>query len=160
MRRFLIILVWLVLVTSIGLFVMTLFVPDLLKPFNSLLCAEGTSIDTNSYQSGPGETSIDFVCRDVDGIIVEYVSGKLMAPFFAVMFGGAVLLVILSAFGKRRSPSVAQQVISSVKQAKSPYNDDPELLSEKLQQLQSALDMGLITQEEYERKRREIIDSF
>ncbi len=160
MRRFLIVMLSLVIAIDVGFLVITVFVPNLLMPFNSWLCPAGTSIDTEDYPTGPGETSIEFVCRDADGIIEENVSGKLMLPFFVIMFGSIVPLIILSAFSKRRSPSVAQQVISSVKQAPSPYDDDPELLSEKLQQLQSALDMGLITQQEYERKRQEIINSF
>lgn len=161
-------------ILSICGFVVPIFFPSVLAPIAPLLCPEGSSISTATF-SRPGETVTNMVCRDVDGIIVEDITPKLLLPLFIMCFGGGFLARFAfrgsaSSSAIKVKPSTIHDNDSTVRmdepQPQIAYKDydvqpeDRETLSEKLQQLKTALDTGLITQSEYEAKRREMLDEF
>lgn len=137
------------------------FFSDMLTWTAPIVCPAGrVYVQTDSFNPSPGETSVNhtLVCSPVRGASLE-ISGfatlgvlwlyAILPSLLIAFFLPASVFAWLEQIGTRPRPR-PQDAPSSPSSPGSSATD-------RLRELQQALDAGLITRREYEQKRREIL---
>jgi hypothetical protein len=134
------------------------------------VCPEGSELRSYSRTTNGNNTTQGHACYGEGLRESRDLGAHLIIPSILMTIVGIFAIVFLIVMGTFRS---ARQTLATLPNmqgatiirsgqsigfnAQQGSNDD---LAEKLQQLNEALNAGLITQDEYEAKRREIMDEF
>ena len=153
--------------------------PEVVEP---LVCNESETFETRSRRTVDARgsaTAIDFYCVDRDSQEARDVTGTLVVPFVVASICLPFVFVIPIILGVRRRAAGFFQALPGMEGASlSNWNalqerlshmpgaqvvdqsasDDDDLV-DKLRQLQQALTMGLITQKEHDRAKKELLDN-
>ncbi len=140
-------------------------VPPIRDAFQTMFCAQNEKINASYYTfSRPGETSrsVTFACVNSEGQERD-ISGQ---PILIGIVGYLILFLIglvMTIVGGRRSraPVTVSSGFTStgdIQGYSSNHQGSATSLTDRLQELKSAHDAGLITQDEYEIKRKELIN--
>lgn len=148
------------------LFVGVFFFPDVAKLTEPLMCDHGFDLVRREYaytDSDGSGVSIEFYCEG-DGPTTD-VTGNMVLLQFALVGVGVVFMIIWVGRGVQKVTGPVRTILARpnvstsfrVIDLRGDADDDPTL-RERLAELEEAHSAGLITQEEYEQKRQEILD--
>lgn len=134
--------------------------------YEPLVCPEGSKVGTETtsthYEMQGNTTSFDLMCTYPDGRSVN-VTPKLLVGFCGAPLIG-VLLFILAMRGSGSqpvpvSPAGAPMPPAVVSAQPAAEGAGSSSLSDRLRDLETAFNEGLLTQDEYEEQRKRLLDA-
>jgi hypothetical protein len=123
--------------------------------------SEGTGYSMNVYCMGRDEVRQDVTGRWVIMGIVAFVVPLLLGVLVINLGARRVAKASSSAFANTSSysfPSVSSAAMTAGVNGGEPPDDDDKSLTERLEELEQARSMALITEDEYQRLRKAVLD--
>jgi hypothetical protein len=134
--------------------------------YEPLVCPEGSKVGTQTtsshYAMQGNVTTFDLICTYPNGQSVN-VSHKLLFGFCGAPLIG-VLLIVLATIGRGSQPipvppGAAPMPPAVVSAQPTPEGAGSSSLSDRLRELETAFNEGLLTQDEYEEQRKRLLDA-
>jgi glucan phosphoethanolaminetransferase (alkaline phosphatase superfamily) len=149
-----------------------ILIPELTKAISPVFCPTNSTLKIVEGSSDIDGTEIFFHCLDAEGTMVEDASLKMLVAIFALAALPFLFIILIAVRTTRRNARIASEYIPAMTaalQARAvPMNTYSAVsmggstagnTKERLQKLQEMYDGQLITKEEYDRKRAEILKS-
>ncbi len=165
-----------VILVLIGIVIGAWAVPAIFQDeIEARVCPEGTELKSYTRTTNGTNQSQGHSCYSIEsGREIKDLGARLILPTICITIMGIIGIVLIIIMSAMRSSNRAFATITSAQQSgqfgqstfgtfssqpKTTSSSDDDL-ADRLQQLNEALNNGLITQEEYDQKRQDILDQF
>jgi hypothetical protein len=156
MQRILLYLIVMLFVAGFAVAFVPFLVPGVAQALDPLICPGDETIALHQQSAARGGVNITFRCVDAEGNSREVGFAPYLILFTAwcwLPLIPGVLWVVSVRLQGDQSPQTASPAISTAARKAN------STLTEKLQQLEDAYKAGLITQEQYEKSKQDLLDN-